>query len=138
MIALQLINITRPGRPPPTTFPPLITVATIPDYIVIRCQWCRRQRNQILYSSQSCSLAVRVVLFVICLVENSIAIFILYKNIRKGRKTFARYTLISVACTDILNALLYYLAEFVRFKHGELVWLVQGQAGDFLCKIYVF
>ena len=84
------------------------------------------------------SLAVRVVLFVICLVENSIAIFILYKNIRKGRKTFARYTLISVACTDILNALLYYPAEFVRFKHGELVWLIEGQAGDFLCKIYVF
>ena len=82
--------------------------------------------------------AVDVVLFVICLVENSIAIFILHKSIRKGRKTFARYTLISVACTGILKALLYYPVQLVRFKHGELVWLAQGQAGDFLCKIYVF
>ena len=70
--------------------------------------------------------------------ENSIAIFILYKNIRKGRKTFARYTLISVACTDILSALLYYPAEFVRFKHGEFFWLVQGHTGNVLCNLYSF
>ncbi|XP_078384719.1 uncharacterized protein LOC144667183 [Oculina patagonica] len=84
------------------------------------------------------SLAVRVVIFVICLMENSIAIFILYKGIRKGRKTFARCTLLSVACADILSALLDYPEEFVKFTHGDFVWLVQGQTGDVLCKIYAF
>ena len=43
-----------------------------------------------------------------------------------------------MACTDILRALLYYPEKFVILKHGDFVWLIQGQAGDFLCKIYVF
>ena len=119
----------------PTTFPHILHMENFTMPMPIQLDPPTRKPNTLLHQI---SLAVRVVLFVICLVENSISIFILYKNIRKGRKTFARYTLISVACTDILNALLYYPAEFVRFKHGELVWLAQGQAGDFLCKIYVF
>lgn len=87
---------------------------------------------------ENVTLAVRIILFVICLVENSIAIFILYKNIRNGRKTFAQYILINIACTDILRAFIYYPAEFVKFSHGEFVWVVEGLAGDVLCKVYAF
>ena len=70
--------------------------------------------------------------------ENSIAVFILRKSVRnEGRKTFAQYMLISIACADILTTLVYYPAIFVQFSH-EFVWLVQGRIGDILCKLYYF
>ncbi|KAL9988715.1 hypothetical protein ACROYT_G003193 [Oculina patagonica] len=118
----------------PTSSPYLTEVPTIPDYAKPLVPPTRKPDTLL----PKISLAIQVVLFVICLMENSIAIFILFKSIRKGRKTFARYTLISLACADILIALLYYPAQFVKFSHGEYVWLVQGQAGDVLCKIYAF
>ncbi len=121
----------------PTEFPlNLSEVPTIPDYSYTMPLVPPTEEPSIFHTR--ISLAVRVVLFVICLIENSIAIFILCKSIRKGRKTFARYTLISVAFADILSAIVYYPAQFVWFSHGEYVWLVQGQAGDVLCKIYAF
>ena len=81
----------------------------------------------------------RIFLFITCLVENSIAVLILRKSVRnEGRKTFAQYMLISIACADILTALVYYPAIFVQFSHGEFVWLVQGRIGDILCKLYYF
>ena len=86
----------------------------------------------------SIRLAVQVVLGVSCLIENSIAIFILCKNFGNGGKTFTRYVLINMACSDILRAFLYNPAYFVIFSHDYFLWLVQGQAGDVLCKIYGF
>ena len=70
--------------------------------------------------------------------ENSIAVYILNKNISNGRTTFAQYMLISIACADILTALTYYPAIFVQFSHGGFIWLVEGPAGDILCKLYNF
>ena len=85
------------------------------------------------------TFAVRVFLFITCLVENGIAVFILCKSVKNaGRKTFAQYMLISIACADILNALVYYPGVFVQFSHGEFVWLVEGLIGDILCKLYNF
>ena len=72
------------------------------------------------------TFAVRVFLFITCLVENSIAVFILCKSVRNaGRKTFAQHMLISIACADILNALVYYPSIFA----------LQGRIGDILCKV---
>lgn len=87
---------------------------------------------------ETISLAVRAVAFVICLIENSIAVFILCENIRSGRKVFSQFMLINLACTDILKAIFYYPAEFVKFSnHGEFVWLVQGHSvRNALCKMY--
>lgn len=84
------------------------------------------------------SLAVRVVLFIFCLIENSIAIYILCKSIRNGRKVFSRYILINMACADILTTLLLYPVEFVNFHHGKNIWVVEGAPGDILCKLYGF
>ena len=81
--------------------------------------------------------AVRVFLFITCLVENSIAVYILLESVKNaGRKTFAQYMLINIACADILTALVHYPAIFVKFSHGEFVWLVKGRIGDILCKLY--
>ena len=72
------------------------------------------------------TFAVRVFLFITCLVENSIAVFILCKSVRNaGRKTFAQHMLISIACADILTALVYYPGVFA----------LQGRIGDILCKL---
>ena len=84
------------------------------------------------------SLAVRVVLFVACLIENIIAIYVLCKTIKKGRKRFSRYILINMASADILINLLIYPVKFVYFHHGQVIWVVEGHYGDVLCKIYTF
>lgn len=84
------------------------------------------------------SLAVRVVLFIVCLIENSIAIYILCKIIKNGREVFSRSILINMACADISTTLLLYPVEFVNFHHGEYFWVVEGQLGDVLCKLYSF
>ena len=83
--------------------------------------------------------AVRVFLFITCLVENGIAVYILQESVKiAGRKTFAQYMLISIACADILTAFVHYPAVFVQFSHGEFVWLVEGLIGDILCRLYNF
>lgn len=84
------------------------------------------------------SLAVRVVLFIACLIENSIAIYILCKSIKNGRKMFSRYILINMACADISTTLLLHPVEFVNFHHGKYIWVVEGPPGDVLCKLYGF
>jgi len=84
------------------------------------------------------SLAVRVVLFIACLIENSIAIYILCKSIKNGRKMFSQYILINMACADILTTLLLHPVEFVNFHHGKYIWVVEGPPGDVLCKLYGF
>ena len=84
------------------------------------------------------SLAVRVILFIVCLIENSIAIYILCKIIKNGREVFSRSILINMACADILTTLLLYPVEFVNFHHGEYIWAVEGHSGDVLCKLYSF
>ena len=84
------------------------------------------------------TFALRVFLFITCLVENSIAVYILHKSVRnEERKTFAQHMLISISCADILTALVSYPAMFVEFSHGGLVWF-GGPIGDFLCKLYNF
>ena len=83
-------------------------------------------------------LAVLVVLFVACLIENSIAIYVLYKIVKNGREMFSRYILINMACADILTTLLLYPVEFVYFHHGQFIWVVEGRPGDVLCKMYSF
>lgn len=84
------------------------------------------------------SLALRVVLFVACLIENIIAIYVLCKSIKKGRKMFSRYILINMASVDILTNLLIYPVKFVYFHHDQVIWVVEGHYGDVLCKIYTF
>lgn len=84
------------------------------------------------------SLAVQVVLFVACLIENIIAIYVLCKSIKNGRKMFSRYILINMASVDIMTNLLIYPVEFVFFHHGQVIWVVEGHYGDALCKIYSF
>ena len=64
------------------------------------------------------TFTLHVILFVTCLVENSIAVYILNKNMSNGRTTFAQFMLISIACADILTALIYYPAIIVQFSHG--------------------
>ena len=78
---------------------------TIPSYFTMPMPLetpTREWQNALLLTI---SLVVRVVLFTTCLVQNSIAIFILRKSLRNGRKTFALFTLISVACSNNLSAL---------------------------------
>ena len=84
------------------------------------------------------TFTLHVILFVTCLVENSIAVYILNKNMSNGRTTFAQFMLISIACADILTALIYYPAIIVQFSHGGFIWMVEGPAGDILCKLYNF
>ena len=88
---------------------------------------------------QNISLAARVVIFIVCLIENSIAIYILCKSIKNGNsERFSRYILINMACADILTNLLLYPVEFVNFHHGQPIWAVEGHPGDVLCKLYGF
>lgn len=84
------------------------------------------------------TLVLHIILFVICLSENTITLFILYSNIKEGKKTFAQFMLINIACVDILTSLTYYPPIFVKFAHGGFVWLAQGLAGDVLCTVYNF
>ena len=84
------------------------------------------------------TLVLHIILFVICLSENTITLFILYSNIKAGKKTFAQFMLINIACVDILTSLTYYPPIFVKFAHGGFVWLAQGLAGDVLCTLYNF
>ena len=108
------------------TFPPLwwynFTYPTPPDFDTGALP-PTEVTNSVL---EKITFAVRVFLFITCLVENSIAVFILCKSVRNaGRKTFAQHVLISIACADILTALVYYPAIFV----------LQGRIGDILCKL---
>ena len=84
------------------------------------------------------TLVLHIILFVICLSENTITLFILYSNIKAGKKTFAQFMLINIACVDILTSFTYYPPIFVKFAHGGFVWLAQGLAGDALCTLYNF
>lgn len=85
------------------------------------------------------TLALRTFLFIACLVENSIAVFILQtQKTRNGRKTFASFMFTSIACADILTAITYYPAVFVVFSEGSFDLLVKGTIGDILCKFYNF
>ena len=83
-------------------------------------------------------LVLHIILFIICLSENTITLFILYSNIKAGKQTFAQFMLVNIACVDILTSLTYYPAIFVKFTHGGFVWLAQGLAGDVLCTLYNF
>lgn len=115
------------------TFPTDFSIPTIPEYTVGPVRPTATQ-NPLL---DNITFAVRVILFIICLMENGIAVFILHKNTRNGRRTFAQYMLISIACVD-LTTLIYYSATFVQFSHGRFVWLLPGLAGDALCKLFNF
>lgn len=84
------------------------------------------------------SLVVWVVFFIVCLIENSIVIYILCKIIKNGREVFFCFILINMVCVDILIILLLYLVEFVNFYYGEYFWVVEGYFGDVLCKLYFF
>lgn len=84
------------------------------------------------------TLVLHIILFIICLSENTITLFILYSNIKAGKQSFAQFMLINIACVDIVTSLTYYPAIFVKFTHGEFVWLAQGPAGDVLCTLYNF
>ena len=87
------------------TFPTDFSIPTIPEYTVGPVPPTATQ-NPLL---DNITFAVRVILFIICLMENGIAVFILHKNTRNGRRTFAQYMLISIACVD-LTTLIYYSA----------------------------
>lgn len=84
------------------------------------------------------TLVLHIILFTICLSENTITLFILYSKIKAGKQTFAQYMLINIACVDILTSLTHYPPIFVKFTHGGFVWLAQGLAGDVLCTLYNF
>lgn len=84
------------------------------------------------------TLVLHIILFIICLSENTITLFILYSNIKAGKQTFAQFMLINIACVDILTSLTYYPAIFVKFTHGGFVWLARGLTGDVLCTLYNF
>ena len=102
---------------------PNFTIPTLPDFDSGALP-LTEVTNPVL---EKTTFAVRVFLFITCLVENSIAVFILCKSVRnEGRKTFAQHMLISIACADILTALVYYPSIFVQ---------LQGRIGDILCKL---
>ena len=67
------------------------------------------------------TLVLHIILFVICLSENTITLFILYSNIKAGKKTFAQFMLTNIACVDILTSFTYYPPIFVKFAHGGFV-----------------
>ena len=120
------------------TYPELnFSIPTVPDVSIGKLPTtpATKTTNPIL---DNITFALRVFLFITCLVENSIAVFILHKNVRNGRRTFAQFMLINIACVDILSAIIHYSAVFVTFSHGRFVWLVQGLTGDILCKLYNF
>ena len=78
---------------------------------------------------------LRGIFLVLCLIENSLALYILCKNVRIGRnKTFFLYMLISIACADILKAAFIYLMTYAAFSpQAEDVW----SFGNALCKMYL-
>ena len=125
-----------PAWSPYPTWPPYIPGTADQEYSEWPPIMSTPEPENILF--KNISLAVRVVLFIVCLIENSIAIYILYKSIENGRKLFSRSVLINMACADILSTLLLYPVEFVSFHHGQYIWVVEGHLGDVLCKLYAF
>lgn len=86
-------------------------------------------------SSRQFVKVLRGIFFALCLIENSLALYILCKNVRIGRnKTFFLYMLISIACADILKAAFIYLMTYAAFSpQAEDVW----SFGNALCKMYL-
>ena len=133
----EIPSFSMPSWPSfPTWFPyiPGTAVMEYPEWPIINMPTPEPENSLF----KNIRLTVRVVLFIACLIENSIAIYILCKSIKNGRKAFSRYILINMACADILATLLLYPAEFVNFHYGKNIWVVEGPPGDVLCKLYGF
>lgn len=96
---------------PDLTWPPYMTGPL--EYSELPTIMSTREPENSLF--KNISLAVRVVLFIVCLIENSIAIYILCKIIKNGREVFSRSILINMACADISTTVLLYPVEFVNF-----------------------
>ena len=87
--------------------------------------------------TKGAKIAAFLVIFLACLLANSLLIAVVYKNTNQRMRTPSNYFIVNLACADMF-LVAYMVPQIMVLTAYNYRWLIGGVAGELLCSLYFF
>ena len=82
-------------------------------------------------------IAALLVIFLACLLGNSLLIAVVYKNTNQRMRTPSNYFIVNLACADMF-LVAYMVPQIIVLTACDFKWLISGSAGEVFCSLFFF
>ncbi|XP_078373896.1 neuropeptide receptor 22-like [Oculina patagonica] len=87
--------------------------------------------------SKGAKIAAYLIIFLACLLGNSLLIAVVYKNANQRMRTASNYFIVNMACADMF-LVAYMIPQNMILTAYDHRWLINGVAGEVFCSLFFF
>ncbi|XP_078375317.1 neuropeptide SIFamide receptor-like [Oculina patagonica] len=87
--------------------------------------------------AKGAQIAAFLIIFLACLIGNSLLIAVVYKNANQRMRTPSNYFIVNLACADMF-LVAYMVPQNMTLAANDYRWLITGVAGEVFCSLFFF